>query len=92
MSSIKYLDKDGLTTVWGKIKGIVPQTDSSISAGSTSSNVPTSAAVASFVEGKGYVTSNTTYTISISGNVITLTDSNGGTSTATLPVYNGGVS
>lgn len=33
--------------------------DTSISAASTSSNLPTSAAVASFVEGKGYVTSNT---------------------------------
>ena len=33
-----------------------------------------------------------TYTISIASNVITLTDSSGGTSTATLPVYNGGVS
>lgn len=35
--------------------------------------------------------SDTTYTISISNNVITLTSSTGGTSTATLPVYNGGV-
>lgn len=32
-----------------------------------------------------------TYSISISGNVITLTDSAGATSTVTLPVYNGGV-
>lgn len=30
-----------------------------------------------------------TYTISISGNIITLTDSSGGTSTVTLPVYDG---
>lgn len=36
------------------IKGV----DTSISAGSTSSNLPTSAAVAAFVEGKGYVTSS----------------------------------
>lgn len=32
--------------------------DTSISAGSTSTNLPTSASVASFVEGKGYVTAN----------------------------------
>ena len=32
--------------------------DTSISAGSTSTNLPTSAAVATFVEGKGYVTSS----------------------------------
>ena len=34
---------------------------------------------------------DTTYTISISGNVITLTSSSGRTSTAVLPVYSGGV-
>lgn len=33
--------------------------DTSISAGSSSANLPTSAAVASFVEGKGYVTTDT---------------------------------
>lgn len=33
-----------------------------------------------------------TYSISISNNVITLSDSGGGSSTVTLPVYNGGVS
>lgn len=36
----------------------VKAVDTSISAGSTSANLPTSAAVASFVEGKGYVTSS----------------------------------
>ena len=35
---------------------------------------------------------NTTYAISISSNVITLTGSDSSTSTVTLPVYNGGVS
>lgn len=34
---------------------------------------------------------DTTYAISMSGNVITLTGSDGNTSTATLPVYTGGV-
>lgn len=33
-----------------------------------------------------------TYTLSMSGNVITLTGSDGSTSPITLPVYNGGVS
>ena len=32
-----------------------------------------------------------TYTISISSGVITLTGSDGSTSTVTLPIYNGGV-
>lgn len=36
-------------------------------------------------------TPNTTYTISISGNVITLTPSTGTAQSITLPVYNGGV-
>ena len=35
--------------------------DNSISDGSTSTNLPTSKAVAAFVEGKGYVTTDTTY-------------------------------
>lgn len=39
-----------------------------------------------------YIPSDITYELSISNNVITLTDSGGGTSTATLPVYDGGVS
>lgn len=34
---------------------------------------------------------DTTYAISISGNIITLTGSDGNTSTVTLPVYTGGV-
>ena len=38
------------------------------------------------------VISDTTYTLSISNGVITLTDSNGDTSSATLPIYSGGVS
>ena len=39
----------------------------------------------------GVTDTNTTYTISISGNVITLTPSTGTAQTITLPVYNGGV-
>ena len=35
---------------------------------------------------------DTTYTMSISGNVITLAGSDGNDSTVTLPVYSGGVS
>ena len=37
------------------------------------------------------VDNNTTYGISISNNIITLTGSDGSTSTVTLPVYGGGV-
>lgn len=40
-------------------EGATKQVDSSISKGSTSKNLPTSAAVASFVEDKGYVTTDT---------------------------------
>lgn len=45
-------------------KPSIPTVASSIAAGSTSSAVPTSKAVAAFVEGKGYKTTdnNTTYT------------------------------
>ena len=40
--------------------------DTGISAGSTSTNLPTSQAVAAFVEGKGYKTTDTTYTAATS--------------------------
>lgn len=47
------------TTKVGTLAGAaVKAVDTSISAGSASANLPTSAAVASFVEGKGYVTSS----------------------------------
>lgn len=75
MSSYNYLDKTGLGEFWAKIKGIVPTK------------------VSDLTNDSGYVTTdtNTTYTISRSNNVITLTGSNGSTSTVTLPVYNGSV-
>lgn len=74
--SIKYLDATGLTSVWAKVKGIVPTKTSDLTNDS------------------GFITTDddTTYSISISNNVITLTGSDGSTSTVTLPVYNGGVS
>lgn len=76
MSSYNYLDKAGLTTLWSKIKDAIPTKTSDLTNDS------------------GFITSdtNTTYSISMSGNVITMTGSNGSTSTVTLPVYDGGVS
>jgi len=61
--------------------------DTSISAASTSTNLPTSAAVAAFVEGKGYVTTDTTYTLSAdtTNNKITLTPSSGTAQSITVP-------
>lgn len=65
--------------------------DTSISAGSTSVNLPTSGAVASFVEGKGYVTTdtNTTYGLSVGtgddANKIVLTPSSGNADKITVP-------
>lgn len=66
----------------------VKDVDTSISAGSTSANLPTSQAVASFVEGKGYVTANTqvtqTYTTT-SANYPLLMKNASGTSATTSP-------
>ena len=64
--------------------------DSSISNSSTSNNVPTSSAVATFVENKGYKTTdtNTTYTLtqdSSDGHILTLTPSTGNPTTITIP-------
>ena len=76
MSSYNYLDKSGLGEVWAKIKGIIPTKTSDLTNDS------------------GFVTTdtNTTYTISMTGNVITLTGSTGNPTSVTLPVYDGGVS
>lgn len=71
----------------------VKAVDTSISTASTSANLPTSAAVASFVEGKGYKTTdnNTTYTLTqdaTDGHKITLTPSSGTATTITIPDNN----
>lgn len=63
-TSGKYSDLSGTPTIptgAAADKGV----DTSIAAGSTSTNLPTSKAVAAFVEGKGYKTTdnNTTYSI-----------------------------
>lgn len=73
MSSYNYLDKAGVGNLWNKIKGIVPTK------------------VSDLTNDSGYVTTdtNTTYTISRFNNVITLSGSNGSTSTITLPIYDG---
>ena len=67
--------------------------DTSISNESTSTNLPTSKAVAAFVEGKGYKTTdnNTTYTLtqdSEDGHIITLTPSIGSATTIIIPDNN----
>ena len=67
--------------------------DTSIAAASTSTNLPTSKAVAAFVEGKGYKTTdnNTTYTLTQDandGHKITLTPSSGNATTITIPDNN----
>ena len=53
----------------------------------TSASLPTSNAVKTFVEGKGYVTTNTTYTLSAdtTNNKITLTPSSGTAQSITVP-------
>ena len=58
--------------------------DTTIAAGSTSGNLPTSQAVASFVENKGYVTTNTTYTFVGGTNQFTVTPSGGQAQTVTI--------
>ena len=67
--------------------------DTSIAAASTSTNLPTSKAVAAFVEGKGYKTTdnNTTYSLTqdeTDGHKITLTPSSGTAQTITIPDNN----
>lgn len=80
-------------SVKGLGAGAYKAVDTSISAASTSTNIPTSKAVAAFVEGKGYKTTdnNTTYTLtqdSTDGHKITLTPSSGTATTITIPDNN----
>lgn len=81
-----YLDKTGLGTLWGKIKTLVPTKVSDLN---NDSGFQTQAQVNALIAAAG--DDDTTYAISMSGNVITLTGSDGNTSTVTLPVYTGGV-
>ena len=80
-------------SVKGLAAGAYKGVDTSIAAASTSTNLPTSKAVAAFVEGKGYKTTdnNTTYTLtqdSKDGHKITLTPSSGTATTITIPDNN----
>ena len=80
---------NGYTLAAASAKGV----DNSIAAASTSTNLPTSKAVAAFVEGKGYKTTdnNTTYSLtqdSSDGHKITLTPSSGNAQTVTIPDNN----
>lgn len=80
-------------SVKGLAAGAYKAVDTSIAAASTSTNLPTSKAVAAFVEGKGYKTTdnNTTYTLtqdSTDGHKITLTPSSGTATTIIIPDNN----
>ena len=75
-------------------KPTIPTVPSNVSAFANDANyITASGAPVQSVNGQtGVVTvPNTTYTISISGNVITLTPSSGTAQSITLPVYSGGV-
>ena len=78
-----------------KPTGGIPKTDLASAVQTSLGKADTalqSAPVTSVNGATGAVTTpNTTYTISISGNVITLTPSTGTAQSITLPVYNGGV-
>lgn len=79
----------------GAVDSVNGQTGTVVLTASDVGALPSSTAYVSSVNGQtGAVTvtdTNTTYTISISGNVITLTPSSGTAQSITLPVYNGGV-
>ena len=75
-------------SVKGLAAGAYKGVDTSISAASTSTNLPTSKAVAAFVEGKGYKTTdnNTTYTFATgsSNGTIAVTPSGGSAQSVTV--------
>jgi len=86
--------KTGAVTLTASDVGALSSSTSYVSSFNGLSGAVTYSAPVTSVNGNtGAVTTpNTTYSISISSNVITLTGSDSSTSTVTLPVYNGGVS
>jgi len=81
-----YLSEINDTTFNGLGQAAEKDVDTLISDSSASTNLPTSAAVAAFVEGKGYITTdnNTTYTFTNGINGFTVTPSNGSAETITV--------
>ena len=81
-----YLSEINDTTFNGLGQAAEKNVDTLISDSSASTNLPTSAAVAAFVEGKGYITTdnNTTYTFTNGINGFTVTPSNGSAETITV--------
>lgn len=69
MSTHKYLDNTGLASVWAKIKALIPTKTSDLTNDS------------------GFITTDedTTYTISMANDTITLAGSDGSTSSIILP-------
>ena len=88
--------KTGAVTLTASDVGALSSSTSYVSSFNGNSGAITYSAPVTSVNGQtGAVTvtdTNTTYSISIASNVITLTGSDSSTSTVTLPVYNGGVS
>ena len=87
--------KTGAVSLSASDVGALPDSTTFVSSFNGSTGAVTYTAPVTSVNGQtGAVTvtdTNTTYTISISGNVITLTPSTGTAQSITLPVYNGGV-
>ena len=87
--------KTGAVSLSASDVGALPSTTTFVSSFNGSTGAVTYTAPVTSVNGQtGAVTvtdTNTTYTISISGNVITLTPSTGTAQSITLPVYNGGI-
>ena len=106
MATYNFLDKTGLGLVWQKVKALIPTKTSDLTNDSgfiTSASVPTPSSATPSADGTGSAGSSTNYAradhvhpkitqaISMSSNVITLTGSDGTTSSVTLPVYDGTV-
>ena len=87
--------KTGAVSLSASDVGALPSTTTYVSSFNGSTGAVTYTAPVTSVNGQtGAVTvtdTDTTYTISISGNVITLTPSSGTAQSITLPVYNGGI-
>ena len=89
-----FLNETGLSTLWSKIKTLVATKQDALPSGTAGQVLALDSNLAPMWTNPagGSAGSAVTYTLSMTNNIITLTGSDGSTSSVTLPVYDGAFS
>lgn len=85
-----FLNETGLSTLWSKIKTLVATKQDALPSGTAGQVLALDSNLAPMWTNPAG--SAVTYTLSMTNNIITLTGSDGSTSSVTLPVYDGAFS